>query len=104
MGSRIETDPEFASALVGPGQTTILDLDVRVNDAKMPARLIMAEDDLFDGASEPAPVRSRQMALSAPAGVPAAAGAGAMTAVLTARIASLSVPLSRLADLKPGST
>jgi len=102
--SRIETDPEFASALAGPGQTTILDLDVRVNDAKMPARLIMAEDDLFDGASEPAPVRSRQMALSAPAAVPAAAGAGAMTAVLTARIASLSVPLSRLADLKPGST
>mgnify|MGYP005727223409 FL=1 len=27
-----------------------------------------------------------------------------MTAVLTARVASLSVPLSRLADLKPGST
>lgn len=101
--SRIETDPEFASALAGPGQTTILDLDVRVNDAKMPARLIMAEDDLFDGASEPAPVGSRQMAVASSAAA-TAAGAGAMTAVLTARIASLSVPLSRLADLKPGST
>jgi flagellar motor switch/type III secretory pathway protein FliN len=99
--SRIETDSEFASALAGPGTTSILDLDVRVEDIKMPARLILAEDDLFDLSSDMRPARSQQR-LSREAAP--AAGAGAMTAVLTARVASLSVPMSRLADLKPGST
>lgn len=100
--SRIETDAEFASALAGPGTTSILDLDVRVDDIKMPARLILAEDDLFDLSSEVPPARPQAPALQAAAAP--TAGAGAMTAVLTARVASLSVPLSRLADLKPGST
>lgn len=99
--SRIETDAEFASALAGPGMTSILDLDIRVEDLNMPARLILAEDDLFDLSSEVPPARPQGRVPHAAA---PSAGAGAMTAVLTARVASLSVPLSRLADLKPGST
>ena len=98
--SRIETDAEFAAALAGPGMASILDLDVRVDEARLPARLILAEDDLCDVSSDPAPVRKP----ARPVAAEPAAGAGAMTAVLTARVASLSVPLSRLADLKPGST
>ena len=99
--SRIETDAEFACALAGPGMTSILDLDVRVDDIKMPARLILAEDDLFDLSSD-MPTARRQPRISRE--VAPVVGAGAMTAVLTARVATLSVPMSRLANLKPGST
>lgn len=98
--ARIETDPEFASALAGPGTASIVDLNVRVDAMKLPARLIMAEDDLFDHVSERLPAKAQMPAENS---VPRQA-AGAMTAVLTARVASLSVPLSRLAGLKPGST
>lgn len=97
--SRIENDVEFASALAGPASASILDLDVRVDSARMPARLILAEDDLFDLASARQPTAAK--AAPAPAQKPAAS---AMTAILTARVASLSVPLSRLTDLKAGST
>ncbi|WP_084333447.1 FliM/FliN family flagellar motor switch protein [Hyphomonas sp. L-53-1-40] len=99
--SRIETDAEFACALAGPGMTSILDLDVRVDDIKMSARLILAEDDLFDLSSDVPTTRSQQRISREVAPV---VGAGAMTAVLTARVATLSVPMSRLANLKPGST
>lgn len=97
--SRIETDTMFAAALAGPGEASILDLDVRVDSSRTTARLILAEDDLFDHA----PQDTRLPAPKAAPAHPAAVAPGVM-AVLTARVASLSVPLSRLADLKPGST
>ena len=67
----------------------------------MPARLILAEDDLFDQAPPEVPVHKAIQAVAADQGKPAA---GAITGILTARVASLSVPLSRLANLKAGST
>lgn len=97
--SRIETDTGFAAALASPGEASILDLDVRVESTRTTARLILAVDDLFDQVPQdrqlPAPEAAASAAPPAPSGV---------TAILTARVASLSVPLSRLADLKPGST
>ncbi|MBR9806836.1 MAG: hypothetical protein GYB49_06420 [Alphaproteobacteria bacterium] len=104
--ARIETDEEFAAALANPGDASILDLDVRVETVRMTARLILAEDDLFDASEAPAARTRTVQAESAPVETtpePKAAPA-AMTAVLTARIASLSVPMSRLANLKAGST
>jgi flagellar motor switch/type III secretory pathway protein FliN len=99
--ARIETDSDFAAALARPGAADVIDLDIRFDHLRMPARMILASDDLFDlappAAARPAPALSH----AATAPTPQAA---AVTAVLTARIASLSVPLSRLADLKPGST
>ncbi|KCZ52426.1 FliM/FliN family flagellar motor switch protein [Hyphomonas pacifica] len=104
--ARIETDEEFAAALANPGDASILDLDVRVETVRMTARLILAEDDLFDASEAPAARTRPVQPASAPVETtpePKAAPA-AMTAVLTARIASLSVPMSRLANLKAGST
>ncbi|KCZ90770.1 flagellar motor switch protein FliM [Hyphomonas johnsonii] len=102
--ARIETDADFAAALARPGAADIIDLDIRLDHGRMGARLILAADDLFDsapagGLAAPEPHPHRTPATPAP--VAAAAG---VTAVLTARIASLSVPLSRLSDLKAGST
>ncbi|MEH6410674.1 MAG: FliM/FliN family flagellar motor switch protein [Hyphomonas sp.] len=97
--SRIETDADFAAALARPGEADVIDLDIRFDSVRMPARMILASDDLFDLVpTAPTPHPSRT-----PTAHPAPSGA-AVTAVLTARIASLSVPLSRLTDLKAGST
>ncbi|MEH6486912.1 FliM/FliN family flagellar motor switch protein [Hyphomonas oceanitis] len=97
--ARIETDAEFAAALARPGAVDVIDLDVRFEQSRMPARLILASDDLFD--TGPVPGKGQGMVTAAPANAPNTAP---VTAVLTARIASLSVPLSRLTDLKAGST
>ncbi|WP_430402182.1 FliM/FliN family flagellar motor switch protein [Hyphomonas sp.] len=98
--SRIETDADFAAALARPGEADVIDLDVRFDSVRMPARMILASDDLFDlVATAPTPHALGTAATSA-----ATPSGAAVTAVLTARIASLSVPLSRLTDLKAGST
>ena len=105
--ARIETDEEFAAALANPGDASILDLDVRVETVRMTARLILAEDDLFDAADMPKARRAQTVKApveSAPVAEEPRAAPAAMTAVLTARIASLSVPMSRLSNLKAGST
>ena len=104
--ARIETDYEFVRALAAPAAAHIIDFDVRVETETLSARLVMVEEDqdgLFD-----APALTQQQHAPAPSApvastvVPSATGA--MTALLTARIASLSVPLSSLTDLKAGST
>tara|TARA_R110002020_G_scaffold83397_2_gene207379 strand:+ start:285351 stop:286412 length:1062 start_codon:yes stop_codon:yes gene_type:complete len=97
--ARIETDAEFAAALARPGAVDVIDLDVRFEQSRMPARLILASDDLFDTVA--APAKGHGTVIAAPVHTPSATP---VTAVLTARIASLSVPLSRLTDLKAGST
>ncbi|MEZ5997638.1 MAG: FliM/FliN family flagellar motor C-terminal domain-containing protein [Hyphomonas sp.] len=88
-----------AAALARPGSAEIIDFDVRVESGTFAARLILAGDGLFDDPPAEAPA----VALAAPKAAPAAAQ-GNLTVVLTARVASLSVPLSRLSDLTPGST
>ena len=98
--SRIETDSDFAAALARPGEADVIDLDIRFDSVRMPARMILASDDLFDLVPTPPQPHTASTAAT-PAPTPSGAG---MTAVLTARIASLSVPLSRLTDLKAGST
>lgn len=98
--SRVETDAEFAAALAGPEKAWIIDLNVRVEDERLPARLILSQFSFSK--LKPAQARAEE---PVPDLEPApSSAAGAMTAVLTARIASLSVPLSRLSDLKAGST
>lgn len=113
--ARIESDSGFAASLVGPIDACTVDLNLRLLDETLSARLIMCESLLLpDLIGEPsvAPLRSEPQPNLAPeplALVPPAAPAkptdpSGMTAIMTARVASLSVPLSRLANLKPGST
>ncbi len=107
--ARIEIDNEFAASLVGPIDACTVDLSLRLRDDTLPARLIMCETLLLPeliGSSHKAPARVK--AAPTPASeqleAPKQPDSSGMTAVMTARVASLSVPLSRLANLKPGST
>ena len=97
--ARIENDTEFAAALAGPGNAIGVDLAVRWEAQAFPARLLLADTGL------PAVELRPPLAPGLPeSDAGQAVRGGQATAVLTARVASLSVPLSRLADLKPGST
>ena len=102
--ARIETDAEFAAALARPGAADVIDLDIRFDHLRMPARMILASDDLFDFVPPAAAARTHPAPTPTPATPAPTPSGAAVTAVLTARIASLSVPLSRLTDLKAGST
>lgn len=105
--ARVETDAAFAAALASPGKARIIDLDFRVEHMRLPATLIMAQDDLFEEEGAPES-RQRHAEIGAPAPadptISSTPSANALTAVLTARIASITAPLSRLSNLKPGST
>lgn len=90
----VETEADFAIALARPDTADIIDFDVRVETGRHAARLIIASDLLEQEAAA---------VLPAPEVAPAPA-ASSLTVVLTARVASLSVPLSRLTDLTAGST
>lgn len=91
----VETEADFAMALARPGAAEIVDFDIRVESVRHAARLIIAKDILQDEAVA---------ALPAPEATRAPAAAPSVTVLLTARAASLSVPLSRLSDLTAGST
>lgn len=92
----VETEADFAVALARPGAAEIVDFVVRVESGRHAARLILAKD--LAEAHVP-------QALPAPAAEgPPAKAASSLTVVLTARVATLSVPLSRLSDLTAGST
>jgi flagellar motor switch protein FliM len=91
----VETEADFAMALARPGAAEIVDFDIRVESVRHAARLIVAKDILQD---------EMPAALPAPEASPVAAAAPPVTVLLTARVASLSVPLSRLSDLTAGST
>ena len=84
--ARIETDARFASAMAPPGQSEIIDLSVTLSGMEAPARLAILHAEETTDATIDSP--SVDFAV----------------AIVTARIASLSVPVSRLADLKPGAT
>lgn len=87
--ARTEIDPRFASAMAPPGVSEIIDLSITIGGLEAPARLAILHE--------------AQQIADAPA-PSAEAAEGFATAILTARIASLSVPVSRLSNLKPGTT
>lgn len=92
----LESRAAFATALCPPGMANVLDLEVRLDGMTATARLVLAE--ALRAEEVPAPPAS------APGQGADAAAAGGLTALLTARIASLAVPVSRVANLKPGDT
>ena len=93
--SRVETDSAFAAALALPGASLIADMMVRAGAGQGAARLIV-RDDVIE-----APPAVRAQALHVAAEDPRAAG---LITVLTARVATLSVALSALSELKAGAT
>ena len=96
----METEADFAAALARPGTAEIIDFEIRVDGGRHAARLILSEEIV--GAAEPDVLPAP---LPAQAVAPAAEAApSSVTVLLTARVASLSVPLSRLSDLTAGST
>jgi flagellar motor switch protein FliM len=92
--SGVETDALFAASIAPPAQALVTDLSMRVQGDTFAAQLITA------GALASAPVAAERT-VEAPRSSPAP---GALSVTLTARIASLSVPLSKLSGLKPGAT
>ena len=88
----VETDPLFAASIAVPGPAFEITLSVRAGGTDWPARLILARPLL--AAAEPA----------TPAPAKAAPAAGALTVLMTARVARVEMPLSRLTSLRPGTT
>lgn len=88
----VETDPEFAASIAGPGVAYEVILSVRAGGADWPARLLVAQPLLVP---EPAP-----------ADHPGESGrrADALTVLMTARAARVDMPVSKLASLRPGVT
>ena len=94
----LETDGAFAATISPPSDALAAEHSVRVQGEAFRVQLILAGSlaapvtQVTPAAAEPAP--SRQ----------AATGTGALTFAVTARVASLAVPLSKLSGLKPGAT
>lgn len=86
--ARTEIDARFAGAMAPPGASEIIELSMTLGGLESPARLAILHDD-----AQP----EGRVSLDD-------VDSNFATALLTARIASLSVPVSRLSDLKPGST
>lgn len=92
----LETRAAFAMALSPPGAAAALDLSVGLEASSAPAHLVVSAEALRTAAQAgPLEATSRKGEAHRP---------GGLTALLTARIASLSVPVSRIADLRPGDT
>jgi flagellar motor switch protein FliM len=85
----IEMDPAYVMSLLSSGSGTRYEMDVRVGASKSRAALWSLTDDRMPEVA--------QLALPRPA-------SRTGTALLTARIATLSVPVSRVASLKAGDT
>ncbi|MFN7164508.1 MAG: FliM/FliN family flagellar motor switch protein [Hyphomonas sp.] len=93
--SSLETDPVFAASIAPPSGALATEFTMRVHADAFPAHLILTDTLAAPPAAE--------------ADAHASTGAvhpvqGALSATLTARIASLAVPLSKLSGLKPGAT
>jgi flagellar motor switch/type III secretory pathway protein FliN len=87
---RIETDARYSAPLAPPVGVTLMQLSVMSGDQTTEAALVL---------SQPSVQASQAIETTIPGSVPRG-----VTAAVTARIATLSVPVSRLSDLKPGST
>ncbi len=88
----VDIDAEFTVSLAQPGGADITDTMIRLAGGRGAARLIQMRTP-----GAPAVATPPTLPLAAPV-------RSVMIALLTARLASLSVPLSRIADLKAGST
>ncbi|MEO1964896.1 FliM/FliN family flagellar motor switch protein [Hyphomonas sp.] len=96
----METEVDFAAALARPGTAEIIDFEIRVDGGRHAARLILSGEISEQDKPEALPAPQTVQAAAPPAGTPPSS----VTVLLTARVASLSVPLSRLSDLTAGST
>lgn len=92
--TQIETEHAYAGALCPPGRAMILDLEIIIEQLTLPARLVLSGTLLK--ADEPAGDPQRLVSDETANRV--------VTALFSVRLAHLSVPLSRLTDLKAGST
>lgn len=91
----LETEAVFAASIAPPSDALATELSMRVHGDAFGAQLILAET--LAGAA-PA------VAASLPAPRVPGSVHGALSATLTVRVASLTVPLSKLSGLKPGAT
>jgi flagellar motor switch protein FliM len=114
----LETRSAFALALAPPCAAVGVSLSVSLDGLDGHADLVvnaLPERDATPAGQQP--MRDADAASPVPSGAPDGAtpqsallprdrapGSRELTALLTARVASLSVPVSRLADLKPGDT
>lgn len=92
--SGLETEAVFAASIAPPGEAFVADLSLRVQGHAFDAHLLLTAP--LAGLDAPA--------VPSPAAPSASPIHGALAAVLTVRVASLAVPLSRLSGLKPGAT
>jgi hypothetical protein len=92
--SGVETETVYAASISPPAGAVAAALTFRAQTESFTGSLIVS--DALAGIAAPVPE---------PATAPrATTGQGALSTVLTARLASLSVPLSKLSSLKPGAT
>jgi flagellar motor switch/type III secretory pathway protein FliN len=90
----LETETVFAAAIAPPSNAVVIELGLRVHAETFRAHLILGA--ALTGQTAP---DTPQAGPRSGANLP-----GTLSATLTARVASLAVPLSRLSGLKPGST
>ncbi|MEM9738874.1 MAG: FliM/FliN family flagellar motor switch protein [Pseudomonadota bacterium] len=94
----LENRAAFTLSVAPPGPATRIDLELKIEGFSASGRLILSDAAWHafktDPAAQPAALGSIGEAIAG----------RELTALLTARIASLSVPVSRLANLKPGDT
>lgn len=90
--SGIETDPLFAASIAAPGAAYEITLSVRAGGADWPARLLVTQSLLQERSvgEEAAPKADRS--------------ARSLTVLMTARVARVEMPLSKLTSLRPGAT
>lgn len=88
----VETDPLFAASIAAPGAAYEIALSVRAGGADWPARLLVTQTLLPD-------------TLAGESAGPKAERSGpALTVLMTARVARVEMPLSKLTSLRPGAT
>ena len=88
----VETDPLFAASIAAPGPAYEIHFSVRAGGADWPARLLIREA-LLPETGEEAQHTTKD-----------SGSARALTVLMTARVARVELPLSRLSSLRPGAT
>lgn len=88
----VETDPLFAASIAAPGAAYEISVSVRAGGADWPARLLVAQPLLTE-----APDADEGAAQAGHSG-------SSLTVLMTARVARVDMPISRLTSLRPGVT
>ena len=94
----LESRAAFTLSILPPGEGIVLDLSLRLDTVSACASLVLADHMAEQLVGRLGPSKAD------PATPISGERRGELTALLTARIASLSVPVSRLANLTPGDT